>query len=162
MIAWSLHSEALYCLILWEFKGQNIAMPAKYVRKCVDRLILVTQNSSWSLDWLLKRTLITWFHFDPGCKHFYKQRLCDYPLNVGTCPNLSSPCKSCLKYSHGERATVVCKSPVSKSAVVIQHWPIRTKVSLGISEYRVIPKILLLLRRCKQLHSSIAHAGRSS
>jgi len=28
------------------------------------------------------------------------------PLNVGTCPNLSSPCKSCLKYSHGKRAIV--------------------------------------------------------
>ena len=103
LIAWSLHSEALDCLILWEFKGQNVATPAKYVRKCVDQLILVTQNSSWSLDWLLKRTLIAWFHFDPGCKRFYRRCLCDYSLNVGTCPNLSSPCKSCLKYSHGKR-----------------------------------------------------------
>jgi len=29
-----------------EFKGQNVATPAKYVRKCVDQLILVTQKSS--------------------------------------------------------------------------------------------------------------------
>jgi len=123
LIAWSPHSEAFDCLILREFKRQNVATPAKYVRKCVDRLILVTQNSSWSLDWLLKRTLIAWFHFDPGCKCFYRWRLCDYTLIVGTCPNLSSPCKgsssetnhalcflqhipdkSCLKYIHGERA----------------------------------------------------------
>ena len=65
-------------LILREFKGQNVAMPAKYLRKCVDRLILVAQNSSWSLDRLLKRALIAWFHFDPGCKRFSRQRLCDY------------------------------------------------------------------------------------
>jgi len=104
LIAWSLHSEALDCSILWEFKGQNVATPAKYVRKGVDRLILVTQNSSWSLDWLLKRTLIAWSHFDLGCKCFYRRHLCDYPLNVGTCPNLSSPFKSCLKYSHGKKS----------------------------------------------------------
>ena len=30
-------------------------MPAKYLRKCVDQLILVAQNSSWSLDQLLKK-----------------------------------------------------------------------------------------------------------
>ena len=29
-------------------------------------LILVTQNSSWSLDRLQKRMLIAWFHFDPA------------------------------------------------------------------------------------------------
>ena len=103
LIAWSLHSEALHRLILREFKGQNVATPAKYVGKWVDQLILVTQNLSWSLDWLLKRTLIAWFHFDPGCKRFYRRHLCDYPLNVGTCPNLSSPCNSCLKYSHGKQ-----------------------------------------------------------
>ena len=56
LIAWLLYSEALDCLILWEFKGQNVATPAKYLRKCVDRLILVAQNSSWSLDRLLKST----------------------------------------------------------------------------------------------------------
>ena len=78
LIAWSLSSEALDRLILREFKGQNVAMPAKYLRKCVDRLILVAQNSSWSLDRLLKRALIAWFHFDPGCKRFSRQRLCDY------------------------------------------------------------------------------------
>jgi len=33
-------------LILLEFKGQNVATPAKYLRKCVDRLILVAQNPS--------------------------------------------------------------------------------------------------------------------
>jgi len=80
LIAWLLRSEALDHLILQEFKGQNVATPAKYLRKCVDRLILVAQNSSWSLDRLLKRTLITWFHFDPGRKRFYRRRLCDYPL----------------------------------------------------------------------------------
>jgi len=53
---------------------------AKYLRKCVDRLILVAQNSSWSLDRLQKRTLIAWFHFDPGRKRFYSRRVCDYPL----------------------------------------------------------------------------------
>jgi len=56
-------------------------------------LMLVAQNSSWSLDRLLKRTLIAWFHFDPGRKRFYRGHLCDYPLNVGTCPDVSSPCK---------------------------------------------------------------------
>ena len=80
LIAWLLHSEALDCLILREFKGQNIAMPAENLRKCIDWLILVTQNSSRSLDRLLKRMLITWFHFDPGHKCFYRQRVCDYPL----------------------------------------------------------------------------------
>jgi len=39
LIAWSLRSEALDRLILREFKGQNVATPAKYLRKCVDRLI---------------------------------------------------------------------------------------------------------------------------
>jgi len=58
-------SEALDCLILQEFKGQNVATPAKYLRKCVDRLILVAQNSSWFLDRLLKRTLMGWFHLIP-------------------------------------------------------------------------------------------------
>jgi len=80
LIAWSLRSKTLDRLILREFKGQNVATPAKYLRKCVDRLILVAQNSSWSLDRLLKRTLIAWFHFDPGRKRFYRRRLCDYPL----------------------------------------------------------------------------------
>ena len=80
LTAWLLRSKALDRLILREFKGQNVATPAKYLRKCVDRLILVAQNSSWSLDRLLKRTLITWFHFDPGRKRFYWRRLCDYPL----------------------------------------------------------------------------------
>ena len=74
LIAWSLRSEALDRLSLREFKGQNVATPAKYL-KCVDHLILVAQNSSWSLDRLLKRTLITWFHFNPGCKHFYRWHL---------------------------------------------------------------------------------------
>jgi len=54
LIAWSLRSEALDRLILREFKGQNVATPPKYLRKCVDRLIFVAQNSSWSLDRLLK------------------------------------------------------------------------------------------------------------
>jgi len=94
LIAWSLRSEALDHLILREFKGQNVATPAKYVRKCVDRLILVAQNSSWSLDRFLKRTLIAWFHFDPGRKRFYRRRLSDYPLSLGmsmfnfSCPYL--------------------------------------------------------------------------
>jgi len=42
----------------------NVATPAKYLRKCVDRLILVTQNSSRFLDQILKRTLLqvtSWF-----------------------------------------------------------------------------------------------------
>ena len=82
LIAWSLHSEALDRLILQEFKGQNVATPAKYLRKCVDRLILVAQNSSWFLDRLLKRALIAWFHFDPGRKRFSRRRLCDYPLHL--------------------------------------------------------------------------------
>jgi len=43
-------------------------------------LILVAQNSSWSLDRLQKRTLIAWFHFDPGRKRFYRRCVCDYPL----------------------------------------------------------------------------------
>jgi len=60
LITWSRHSKAFDRLILREFKGQNVATPAKYPRKCVDRLILVVQNSSWSLDWLHK-TLIAWF-----------------------------------------------------------------------------------------------------
>ena len=46
LIAWSLRSEALECFILREFKGQSVATPAKYLRKCIDRLILVAQNSS--------------------------------------------------------------------------------------------------------------------
>ena len=83
LIAWLLRSEALDHLILQEFKGQNVATPAKYLRKCVDRLILVAQNPSWSLDRLLKRMLIAWFHFDPGRKHFYRRCLCDYPLLFG-------------------------------------------------------------------------------
>ena len=83
LIAWSLRSEALERLILREFKGQNVATPAKYLRKCVDRLILVAQNLSWSLDRLLKRTLIAWFHFDPGRKRFYRRGVCDYPLREG-------------------------------------------------------------------------------
>jgi len=24
--------------------------------------------------------LITWFHFDPGCKRSYRRRICDFPL----------------------------------------------------------------------------------
>jgi len=47
-----------------EVQRSNIAMPAKYLRKCIDRLILVAQNSSWSLklDWLLKKQrLLLWF-----------------------------------------------------------------------------------------------------
>jgi len=43
-------------------------------------LILVTKDSSWSLDRLQKRMLIAWFHFDPGRKRFYRRRVCDYPL----------------------------------------------------------------------------------
>ena len=70
LIAWLLRSEALDHLILWEFKEQNVATPAKYLRKGVDRLMLVAQNSSWSLDRLLKWTLIAWFNFDPGHKLF--------------------------------------------------------------------------------------------
>ena len=68
---------------LLDFTGvqrTKVAMPSYYLRKCVDRLILVAQNSSWSLDQLKKRMLITWFHFDPGRKHFYRRRVCDYPL----------------------------------------------------------------------------------
>jgi len=42
LIAWSLRSKTLDRLILREFKGQNVAMPAKYLRKCIDRLILVS------------------------------------------------------------------------------------------------------------------------
>ena len=80
LIAWSLRSEALDRSILREFKGQNVATPANYLIKCVDRLILVAQNSSWSLARLLKRALISWFYFDPGSKRFYKRRLCDYPF----------------------------------------------------------------------------------
>ena len=80
LIAWSLRSKALDHLILWEFKGQNVATPAKYLRKCVDQLIIVAQNLSWSLDRLLKRMLLAWFHFDPGRKRFSRWRLCDYPL----------------------------------------------------------------------------------
>ena len=82
LLAWLLRSEALDRLILWETKGQNLATPPKYLRKCVDQLILVAQNLSWSLDWLLKRTLITRFHFDPGRKRFYRRSLCNYPLQV--------------------------------------------------------------------------------
>jgi len=104
LIAWSLHSEALDHLMLREFKGQNVATPAKYVRKCIDQLILVAQNLSWSLDRLLKRMLIAWFHFDPGCKCFYRPCLCGYPLNAGTCPDLSSPCKG----SSSETNQVLC------------------------------------------------------
>ena len=59
LIAWSLCFKALDRLIIPEFKGQNVATPAKYLRKCVDRLILVTQNSPWSLDRLLKERLIS-------------------------------------------------------------------------------------------------------
>jgi len=44
-------------------------------------------ESSWSLDQLLKRTLIPWFHFDPGRKCFYTQRVWDYPL-LHACPSL--------------------------------------------------------------------------
>jgi len=60
-------------LILRKFKGQNVTMPPQYLRKCVDRLILVAQNSSLSLDQLQKRMFISWFHFDPGHKCFYRQ-----------------------------------------------------------------------------------------
>jgi len=38
LIAWLLCSDALDYLILREYKGQNIATPAKYVRKRVDWL----------------------------------------------------------------------------------------------------------------------------
>ena len=51
-------------------------------------LTLVAQNSSWSLDWLQKRVLITWFHFDPSHKHFYRWRVCDYPLIVAVLSQL--------------------------------------------------------------------------
>ena len=46
----------------------------------VDRFILVAHSSSWSLDQLLKGPLITWLHFDPGCKRCYGQRVSDYLL----------------------------------------------------------------------------------
>ena len=53
LITWSLCFEALDHLILQEFEGQNVVIPLRYL-KCVDWLIFVSQNSSWSLDRLLK------------------------------------------------------------------------------------------------------------
>jgi len=41
-------------------------------------LMLVAQNSSWSLDRLQKETLIAWFHFDPGRKRFYRRCVWNY------------------------------------------------------------------------------------
>ena len=74
---------ALDRLIPWEFKGQNIAMPAKYLRKCIDRLILVVQNSSWSLklDWLLKKQQLSlWFRSKTLLQ--YTGDVCWLPLDI--------------------------------------------------------------------------------
>ena len=60
LIAWLLHSKALDCLILWESKGQKCSH-ASLVSECVDRLILFTQSLAWSLDRLIKRTLIAFW-----------------------------------------------------------------------------------------------------
>jgi len=67
LITWSLCFEALDCLILWEFKVQKCCHACLVSEKLcwLDQLILVTQKLSWSLDQLLKRMLIIWFHFWP-------------------------------------------------------------------------------------------------
>ena len=116
LVAWLLHSEILDCLILQEFKDKS-SPPAKYLRKCIDQLILVTQNSSWSLDWLLKRILIAWFHFYPCRERLYRRRLGDYP------------CKctfwmfQCMNNKVGSR----CFQAGDENQWIILEWPDRLK-----------------------------------
>ena len=132
LIAWSLRSEALDSLILREFKGQNVATPAMYLRKCVDRLILVAQNLAWSLDRLLKRTFITWFHFDPSCKRFYRRCICDYPLHVqlrGTDYSSTSRygCRSVIiVVIIGSTTTILCYSSLKLNFI-----PLHTAISIS-------------------------------
>ena len=66
-------------LDLWGFRGQESSHGSLVWRTCVDCLIIDAQNSSWSLDQLLKWASIEWFHFDPSHKRFYRQHvLSDY------------------------------------------------------------------------------------
>ena len=69
LIAWS---ALLRPLIAWFFMDQR--------SKCWP-LIFAVRRSPWSLDWLSKSALITWFYFDPSRKRFYTGHISDYPLS---------------------------------------------------------------------------------
>ena len=56
------------CLIAWSSPSEAL-----------DHLIF---RSPWLIDHPLKRALITWFSFDPGCKCFYTEHISDYPLQI--------------------------------------------------------------------------------
>ena len=77
-------------------------------------------------------------------------------------PSLARPSFSEI---HAEREKDERPDSKSSKAVTLKSLTGRVnsiKVSRGNSEYWVILKFSPLLRRCKQLHSSIAHTGRSS
>lgn len=65
-IAWSFPFKALDHLVSRGSKDKNVATSLYYLRRCFDRLISVAQSLSWSLAQILKRMLITCFHFDPS------------------------------------------------------------------------------------------------
>ena len=63
----------------------------RFKRQTRGHASLVSEKLHWSVDishsefilipWSApKRTLIAWFHFDPGRKCFYRWCVCDYPL----------------------------------------------------------------------------------
>jgi len=53
---------------------------------------LVTKNLHWSLDQLLRGTLIAWFHFDPISKSFCRWHVSDYPCNWKALKCKPRPC----------------------------------------------------------------------
>ena len=69
---WFLNHFLLRLLITWFFNGPKV----KLQLRILDSLV-------FAVRWLaLKRTLNTWFNFDPGRKHFYTGGISDYPLHI--------------------------------------------------------------------------------
>ena len=74
------------CLIAWSSLQKLLIASFFYRSKvelelCIlDPLIFVVWRWPWSLDWLSKWALITWFNFDPSRKRFYMGYISDYPL----------------------------------------------------------------------------------
>ena len=91
LITWLFPSEALDHLILWRVKGQERCQASLVSEKMSWYYnVLVPQSSTSSLDQLLKRMLIAWFHFDPSPKCFNRWCVCDQPLLHPRIKNIKS------------------------------------------------------------------------
>ena len=64
----------LKLLITWFLTGQRSICSAH------SWSFVTFHRLSWSLDWLSKRALITWFNFDPGRNHLHGHTS-DYPMS---------------------------------------------------------------------------------